>query len=54
MVSKDGAQVPMFIVAPLNVSLDGSNPTMLVGYGAHLPVQGALMLSRRCTCLLQR
>ena len=28
----------MFIVAPLNVSLDGSNPTMLVGYGAHPPL----------------
>ena len=37
VVSKDGAQVPMFIVAPLNVSLDGSNPTVLVGYGGHPP-----------------
>lgn len=33
VVSKDGAQVPMFVVAPLNTSLDGTYPTVLYGYG---------------------
>ncbi|MGH8149123.1 MAG: prolyl oligopeptidase family serine peptidase, partial [Steroidobacteraceae bacterium] len=31
--SKDGTQVPMFIVAARDVKLDGRNPTILYGYG---------------------
>ena len=31
--SKDGTQIPMFIVAKKGVKLDGSNPTILYGYG---------------------
>ncbi len=32
-VSKDGTRFPMFIVHKKGVSLDGSNPTLLYGYG---------------------
>jgi prolyl oligopeptidase len=31
--SKDGTKVPMFITAKKGVKLDGSNPTLLYGYG---------------------
>lgn len=31
--SKDGTQIPMFIVAKKGVKLDGSNPTILYAYG---------------------
>jgi len=31
--SKDGTQVPYFIVKPKGMKLDGSNPTLLYGYG---------------------
>lgn len=31
--SKDGTQVPMFIIAPKTIKFDGSNPTLLYGYG---------------------
>jgi len=56
VVSSDGAQVPMFIVAPINITLDGNNPTMLYGYGGALlsprrPCAGAgplCMLCERC------
>jgi prolyl oligopeptidase len=32
-VSKDGTKVPFFLTAKKNVARDGSNPTMLYGYG---------------------
>lgn len=32
-VSKDGTEVTMFMVAKKNIQKDGSNPTMLYGYG---------------------
>jgi prolyl oligopeptidase len=31
--SKDGTKIPYFIVHPKNMKLDGSNPTILYGYG---------------------
>lgn len=31
--SQDGTQVPYFVVAPQRMELDGSNPTLLYGYG---------------------
>jgi prolyl oligopeptidase len=31
--SKDGTMIPYFVVAPKNMKLDGSNPTLLYGYG---------------------
>ncbi len=31
--SKDGTRVPMFIVAKKGIKLDGSNPTVMYGYG---------------------
>src|SRR3989442_3254173 len=32
-VSKDGTKIPMFIVSPKKIKRDGSNPTLLTGYG---------------------
>ncbi len=31
--SKDGTRIPMFITNPKGIKLDGSNPTLLYGYG---------------------
>ncbi len=31
--SKDGTRIPMFLVAKKGIKLDGSNPTLLYGYG---------------------
>jgi prolyl oligopeptidase len=33
--SKDGTMIPMFITAKKGVKLDGSNPTLLYGYGGY-------------------
>ena len=32
-LSKDGTKIPMFIVSPRKIKRDGSNPTLLTGYG---------------------
>jgi prolyl oligopeptidase len=33
--SKDGTRVPMFVTAAKNIRLDGTNPTLLSGYGGY-------------------
>jgi prolyl oligopeptidase len=33
--SRDGTRVPYFVVGPADLKLDGSNPTMLYGYGGY-------------------
>ena len=33
--SKDGTRVPMFVTGAKNLRLDGSNPTLLTGYGGY-------------------
>ena len=32
-ISKDGTKIPYFIITPKSMKLDGSNPTLLYGYG---------------------
>jgi prolyl oligopeptidase len=32
-VSKDGTVIPYFLIHNKNMKLDGSNPTLLYGYG---------------------
>jgi len=45
--SKDGTRVPMFITARRDIKLDGSNPTLLYGYGGfNVPLPPAFQVSR--------
>lgn len=53
-VSKDGTRIPYFIVHKKNIKLDGTNPTLLYGYGgfavsltpSYMSVTGKLFLER--------
>ena len=52
--SKDGTQIPFFLTHRKNIKLDGSNPTLLYGYGGfeisctphYVPVVGTAWLDR--------
>ena len=49
--SKDGTKIPMFIVHRAGIQMDGSNPTLLYGYGGELlSVYSTLLASQNVTC----
>jgi prolyl oligopeptidase len=51
--SKDGTRVPMFLVYKKGLKLDGSNPTLLYGYGGFNVVQSPSFNSLRMALLEQ-
>jgi prolyl oligopeptidase len=49
--SKDGTKVPMFLVHKKGIKLDGTNPTLLFGYGGFNVIQSATFNSLRLALL---
>ena len=51
--SKDGTKIPMFLVHKKGLKLDGSNPTLLYGYGGFNVVQSPTFSAARLALLEQ-
>jgi prolyl oligopeptidase len=49
--SKDGTKIPMFLVHKKGLKLDGTNPTLLYGYGGFNVIQSATFNSLRLALL---